>query len=231
MTRYYRLRIRDLLVKTRTGHESLHPKGMNHLDKASPTKRPRSLRFLVLVLALASPSSRAFSSGAPGGDALTDRFYMDPGLSGFPGDTIRVSIGGTNSEAIKGYSINLAFDGAVLECVGLPSIDDTRAAGSAIFTTKCDVGDATAGVVYSFGCPLQIEPGTGAFLRLDLRIAPNAVPGVTQMNLLDDAPALNRMTLCDGATRIPALNGTAITVIDPTALGGVSWGIVRMLFR
>jgi len=66
-------------------------------------------------------------------------------------------------------------------------------------------GYAAAGVVYSYNCPPSIPEGDGTVLKLTLRVKADAPLGSTTLNLEDNAPSLNRMTLCDGSTAQPTL--------------------------
>ena len=131
-------------------------------------------------------------------------FFFDDTLEAAPGSNASVYVQGRNVASLKGYSVNLLFDPAALECTGV-SLTGTRGQGAVMFIPAWGAGYAKAGIVYSYSCPPQIDGGAGPMLRVDLHVRAGAPLGPTYLDLADVPPALNRMTLCDGSTQVPDL--------------------------
>ncbi|MFC1572776.1 right-handed parallel beta-helix repeat-containing protein [Candidatus Eisenbacteria bacterium] len=139
-------------------------------------------------------------------------YYFSEGLSAARGDTLTVVVNGRNDAPLWGYAINFLFDPQVFECTGM-TVDGTRGEdpwGDPPAST-CGADDARIGVVYSFSCPPQIEPGDGAFLKVFLCVKLDAPLGPTVLDLADAPPTFNRMSLCNTETAYPDLiDGVAV---------------------
>jgi hypothetical protein len=124
---------------------------------------------------------------------------------------VEILVYGRNSQAIKGYGINLCFDPAVFECVDIVTAG-TRGEGAIQFAELCQTGCARAGVIFSAACPPQIAAGEGVLLRVIVNVKPTAPPGPTQLDLTSVDPAYNTMTLCNGSGTDPVLRDGTVQI-------------------
>jgi hypothetical protein len=110
-------------------------------------------------------------------------------------DLAEIAIQGKNAQALKGYTVRLCFDPAVLECQDM-TLDGTRGSGASSFVKSCTSGCAEATVTYSTSCPPQIDPGEGAILRVRFRVKPDAPLGPTQIDLTTPSGGWNQLIPC-----------------------------------
>ena len=136
---------------------------------------------------------------------VPDLFYFPSGLQFCAGEQgVVIPVYGRNSQAIKGYGVNLCFDPAVFECVDVVR-EGTRGEGGSEFVKLCETGCARAGLIYSAACPPQIESGDGIVLKLVVNVKPDAAIGATPLDLNNAGPGYSTMTLCNGASFDPVL--------------------------
>jgi len=115
-----------------------------------------------------------------------------------------IPIHGENAEPIREFSVHLAFDPAVFECLGF-STTGTRAEGEVSLQQDCGAAEASAVVTYAVACPPRIEPGDGALIKLLVRVKPEAPLGPTAIDLADSPAGANRMTPCASPSFAPLL--------------------------
>jgi hypothetical protein len=152
----------------------------------------------------------------------TGSYYLDlANVETIPGADAVVPIVGRRQSSLKGFSVVVRFDADVFE-VGAPPFDTvgTAAGGAQMIVEGQTDSTVRLGVVYAFSCPPEIPAGTDELVRIRLRSRPGTPPGLTYIGLLDTPPALNRMTLCDGASVVPGLFGGLVRVSDQAFVRG-----------
>jgi len=169
------------------------------------------LAGLISVLTLASAAPQPASVLAQKQSAV----YYFPDTPTFRrGDqNVEIVVHATNDESLKGFSVCLFFDPAVFECVDM-TLEGTRAEGAELLVPGCATDYATAGVIYSYVCPPQIPAGDGPLLVIIANVKPDAPLGETILDLEDNPPSLNRVTMCGGSTVTPSLIDGAVVIAD-----------------
>ncbi len=162
------------------------------------------------------PSGLAPLSGGP-----DPKLSLPRDLSAAPGDTLSVPLTLEQTDpttiALTSFDLVIAFDPSVF------TVSGARLGGlSAGFTLLPVVIDATAGVVRIHGLrstPLSLAPGTvGTLAELELVVRPDAMPGMTSLNLLAATPTPRGPVFTGlnggGLTLVPAPTNAADDPVD-----------------
>ena len=128
---------------------------------------------------------------------------------------------GTSEAPLKAYSMAIKLDPDVFEVS--PEVIDTSgtiAVGAEIISTGYTDSTIQVGIIFSYDCPPQIEPGEHLYLKIPLKVRQDAPTGMTSIVLSDLPPALNRMTGCDGSNLVPYLKPAVIEVYEESFIRG-----------
>jgi hypothetical protein len=142
-----------------------------------------------------------------------DFFAIPPSTELTVGHTnLTIPIEGGNDTSIRGYTIRVCFDPAVLECTDL-SLAGTRGAGASAFTKSISASCATGTVTFSPTCPPQIPPGTGTYLNLTVNVKPTAPLGPTTLTFTGGIPPSTSMTTCAGTLIGLSLQSGSVMIV------------------